>query len=904
MNPILCAFILAGVLALPVGVHAQKATGRQAQPPRPSLPFAIEESVWQTLEASEMYRNAPRPRALRLRTEYESSEEYTGSESRTLRPAVPQIHTNEWEITPLGEKCTAKKFKSGANAYVCGSIFLGSFNGGEPFNPLKSLGPLSGSLYPPRIGAEQRVQFERVSTRMGPKFDIRTTSHCRITGRMKANQLSSRLTGTAWIVPCREETTTGGRGEPRVSESEDYLIEDLGIMLSLIGVLSEEKKQYVMPAPGFQTVRVSDGDWGSRATSTYRSHEWTVGAAGPQSVAAPLSVAVLLSARADPNYVGEYKNGKKSGQGSYTLANGNKYVGEFRDDQFNGQGTLTSPAGEVYYVGAWKDGMRNGQGTDTEIPGVKYVGEHRSGWRNGQGTLTLPSGNQYVGAWKYGKQDGQGAFTFADGSNHVGGYKDGKESGQGTFTWPSGAKHVGEYQDGKRSGQGTFTWPSGEKFVGEFRDDKFNGQGTRTSPSGWKYVGEFKDDKYSGHGTYTFADGDRHVGEFKDNNFNGQGIVYNAKGTDQCAGTWENDKLVKEAPGCWAVQRRADAALAEARRQADEARQARADAEDAEEAAEKRREKRERARQRAQDDDDTPPATFASLLAETTRDLVSFNRELNAQTNAVIGAAMDAKRRKDEAASKRAEEQRLERVAEIERRNEGVRARNVEIARENKQLLEDSRRRQEAASARQAEHAQAAQQAKVVQQRAQDDEQRRKEAKAQIAAQQRASNTLNQQMQQQANQQAYDSAQAARQPKAMQPDVIASNSAAGGNTKEKPKKTLKNPGESANLCLTATSLGTEKRGSKDTNQIEITNNCGQDVFVLYCGDLWATSRRCGSSPKSYYTHSSNLGPNKSTDFNVLANGSYQYAGCMGGISFGNDGEYRDEGSGSISCLPR
>ena len=351
--------------------------------------------------------------------------------------------------------------------------------------------------------------------------------------------------------------------------------------------------------------------------------------------------------------------------------------------------------------------------------------------------------------------------------------------------------------------------------------------------------------------------------------------------------------------------------LAEARRQADAkraAKQRQDEADEAEEAEERREAASERARQRASEDDDTPSVNpYAAALnqaADLVRELGAIQRDSNAATNAAINAAKASRERDREAASARAEKQRLERVAEIERRNEGIRARNVEIARENKQLLEDSRRRQGTASARQAEHAQAAQQAKVVQQRAQDDEQRQKEAKAQIAAQQRASNTLNQQMQQQANQQAYDSAQAARQPKAMQPDVIASNSAAGGNTKEKPKKTLKNPGESANLCLTATSLGTEKRGSKDTNQIEITNNCGQDVFVLYCGDLWATSRRCGSSPKSYYTHSSNLGPNKSTDFNVLANGSYQYAGCMGGISFGNDGEYRDEGSGSISCLPR
>ena len=37
-------------------------------------------------------------------------------------------------------------------------------------------------------------------------------------------------------------------------------------------------------------------------------------------------------------YVGEYKNGKPHGQGTYTWANGNKYVGEFKDAKRNGLG--------------------------------------------------------------------------------------------------------------------------------------------------------------------------------------------------------------------------------------------------------------------------------------------------------------------------------------------------------------------------------------------------------------------------------------------------------------------------------------------------------------------------------------------------------------------------------------
>ena len=36
-------------------------------------------------------------------------------------------------------------------------------------------------------------------------------------------------------------------------------------------------------------------------------------------------------------YVGEYKDGKRDGQGTYIFSNGDKYVGEFQDGQRQGQ---------------------------------------------------------------------------------------------------------------------------------------------------------------------------------------------------------------------------------------------------------------------------------------------------------------------------------------------------------------------------------------------------------------------------------------------------------------------------------------------------------------------------------------------------------------------------------------
>ena len=54
-------------------------------------------------------------------------------------------------------------------------------------------------------------------------------------------------------------------------------------------------------------------------------------------------------------YVGEYKDGKKHGQGTYTWFDGGIYVGKWKDGKEHGQGTYTSPVG-TKYVGEWKDG--------------------------------------------------------------------------------------------------------------------------------------------------------------------------------------------------------------------------------------------------------------------------------------------------------------------------------------------------------------------------------------------------------------------------------------------------------------------------------------------------------------------------------------------------------------------
>ena len=72
-------------------------------------------------------------------------------------------------------------------------------------------------------------------------------------------------------------------------------------------------------------------------------------------------------------YVGEWKEGKYHGQGTYTFANGSKYVGEWKEGEYHGEGTSTHSNGDKY-VGEWKESKYHGYGTYTSADGTSWRG--------------------------------------------------------------------------------------------------------------------------------------------------------------------------------------------------------------------------------------------------------------------------------------------------------------------------------------------------------------------------------------------------------------------------------------------------------------------------------------------------------------------------------------------------
>ena len=107
---------------------------------------------------------------------------------------------------------------------------------------------------------------------------------------------------------------------------------------------------------------------------------------------------------------------------------GSKYVGEWRDDKPHGQGTYT-----------W--------GKESEFAGDNYSGEYKDGKRNGQGTYTYANGEKYVGEWKEELFHGQGSYAWANGDKYIGEFKDDKTHGLGTYTYANGTKESGYYMN-------------------------------------------------------------------------------------------------------------------------------------------------------------------------------------------------------------------------------------------------------------------------------------------------------------------------------------------------------------------------------------------------------------------------------------------------------------------------
>ncbi|MDR0548338.1 MAG: hypothetical protein LBI10_02840 [Deltaproteobacteria bacterium] len=138
------------------------------------------------------------------------------------------------------------------------------------------------------------------------------------------------------------------------------------------------------------------------------------------------------AAQGRDKYVGEFKNGQKSGYGVYEEHTGVRYEGEFANDLANGRGVSLFPFGLI------------------------YEGDHKDGYFQGQGTLSLRHVFTYTGEFSNNKFDGYGVLEKYGQMTIKGRFKDGKPNGFCVITVPGGNGYQGEFQNGLLNGLVTF----------------------------------------------------------------------------------------------------------------------------------------------------------------------------------------------------------------------------------------------------------------------------------------------------------------------------------------------------------------------------------------------------------------------------------------------------------------
>tara|TARA_Y100000814_G_C12344828_1_gene405372 strand:- start:122 stop:2014 length:1893 start_codon:yes stop_codon:yes gene_type:complete len=307
-------------------------------------------------------------------------------------------------------------------------------------------------------------------------------------------------------------------------------------------------------------------------------------------------------------YIGEYKDNKKYGQGTYIFGlgewNGDQYIGEFKNDKYHGAGIYIHSDG-ASYVGMYIDGLLNGLGTYTFSDGKVWQGQFKDGnWISGKkyesgefesssqlSSLPICPGSPSSQDRGYTYWDNCiGSYTWSNGSKYVGHWKDDRKHGHGitifgTGEW-EGDKYIGEFKEDKKDGQGNYIFSDGEIWQGQFKNDEWidgnkyasdksnsssqesslanctnspsyegatywdNCIGTYIWNDGAKYVGEYKNNLHHGHGTYTWPIGDKYIGEFLEGRRHGHGYQYQANGNTYI-GEHKNNKRHGQGTYTW-----------------------------------------------------------------------------------------------------------------------------------------------------------------------------------------------------------------------------------------------------------------------------------------------------------------------------------------------------------------
>ncbi|KAB0790854.1 hypothetical protein PPYR_14941 [Photinus pyralis] len=195
-------------------------------------------------------------------------------------------------------------------------------------------------------------------------------------------------------------------------------------------------------------------------------------------------------------YEGDFVCGFATGHGTLQYPDLTMYTGEFCNSLLHGYGVINVSASTLRYSGNWKGGKKHGQGWLLYETDDWYDGEWFEDQRQGVGVRSYKSGEIYQGHWSGGSQDGSGVFVWCSNDVYKGRWTNGKMNGYGEYTWntfinrsftfPVENVYKGNWTDGTREGTGTmhFGYDNGLSFDGEWVHDEKHGSGTLTCGNG------------------------------------------------------------------------------------------------------------------------------------------------------------------------------------------------------------------------------------------------------------------------------------------------------------------------------------------------------------------------------------------------------------------------------------
>jgi hypothetical protein len=153
-------------------------------------------------------------------------------------------------------------------------------------------------------------------------------------------------------------------------------------------------------------------------------------------------------------YVGEFRNGRQSGEGELTFPDGRRYRGGFADGEFHGKGRYELTGGEAF-EGDFERNQFTGSGTHTRGDGARHEGRFANFRADGPGKFTDAHGTVYEGTFAAGELNGAGRVTAKDGTRYEGELRRWTFHGRGELRFANGDVYSGGFAYGQYEGKGT-----------------------------------------------------------------------------------------------------------------------------------------------------------------------------------------------------------------------------------------------------------------------------------------------------------------------------------------------------------------------------------------------------------------------------------------------------------------